>query len=989
MLYTVLSLYGYLILFLLGYYYVFSKAETLLPCPSRKGLWIVPCLLGLCIRLVLAAYTEGYSTDISCWQFWSSRMAEVGPWGFYSDTYFCDYPPGYLYILWPLGLLLKALPAAMEGLLLKLPAILFDTLLCGLLYKKAQEMTQNTRLAFVISLFYALCPAVIINSAVWGQVDAVFTFFLVLSLLDLVAEKYPRSAVFFAISVAIKPQALLLSPIFLLTIWQKRTMPGFSRQLGLSVLSFLGTFLLLVLPFTIGRSPLYIMELYIKTLSSYPYASLNAFNLFTLLGANGVSTSAIFCGFPYAVWGTIGIVIAISLSGYVFYKGKDNSRFFYAAALLICGIFMLGVKMHERYLFPTIAFLFFAYVYRRDKRIIALGGGLSLLHFINVAYIFILSRAGTFYALSPDGVASLLSALHLLAYVYMVYLGLSLYAGLPKPSFLREEKSAHLSKRDKWIVLSVTILYALLAFSNLGNTAAPETAAPLVSLADFGEKRAISSASVYKGIGDCRISFSFSNDGETFGSPIIFDGSPCFKWENYFFTVEARYARVQLTGKADAVYEAAFWDENGAMIPLSSESALFDEQHLAEKENLYQNSTYFDEIYHARSAYEHIEYIPHYETTHPPLGKLIIGLGIRLFGMHPFGWRFMGTLFGVLMLPLMYIFAKRLFKSTFLSTAAMLLMTFDFMHFSQTRMATIDSYPVFFILCMYFFMYLFYEKAETLPLNKVLLYLGLSGVSFGLAIASKWIGFYGGAGLALLFFPALFRRVKQKNMKELLICLPCILFFVVIPFIIYYISYIPIHVADGAENYWQNFWNYQKHMFSYHKNLEADHPFGSMWYTWPIVGRPIWYYGNPALRDKGLVSSIVGMGNPLIWWASAAAMLFILGAAVYGMFRKKHDRRPLFLGLSFLSQLVPWMFVTRVVFIYHYFASLPFAILGLVYGFEKLCENYVFGKRAVCIFLTLCALLFLAFYPVLSGAAVPRNYVLSCLTWFESWILGY
>lgn len=70
------------------------------------------------------------------------------------------------------------------------------------------------------------------------------------------------------------------------------------------------------------------------------------------------------------------------------------------------------------------------------------------------------------------------------------------------------------------------------------------------------------------------------------------------------------------------------------------------------------NSTYFDEIYHARTAWEHLNGVYPYEITHPPLGKIIISIGIALFGMTPFGWRFSGTLFGVLMLPVIYIFAK-------------------------------------------------------------------------------------------------------------------------------------------------------------------------------------------------------------------------------------------------------------------------------------------------------------------------------------------
>ena len=93
-------------------------------------------------------------------------------------------------------------------------------------------------------------------------------------------------------------------------------------------------------------------------------------------------------------------------------------------------------------------------------------------------------------------------------------------------------------------------------------------------------------------------------------------------------------------------------------------SALFDEQEMASTKATYMNSTYFDEIYHPRTALEHLNNVYPYEVSHPPLGKLIISIGIMIFGMVPFGWRFMGTLFGVLMVPVLYVFLKNLFGKT-------------------------------------------------------------------------------------------------------------------------------------------------------------------------------------------------------------------------------------------------------------------------------------------------------------------------------------
>lgn len=984
---------AYFSLFILSFRCIHASENTTLKkeCPEKNGLYIAVGVL--IFRILLALFTDGLNTDMNCWRAWSSRAATVGPWGFYTDDYFCDYPPGYIYILTIIGFfrnIFTVLPSTFDTLLLKFPAILCDVLLCGLLYRKTAEETANTRLSILVTLLYAFNPAIWMNSAVWGQVDAIFTLFIILSLIDLKNKNYLKSTVLLSIAVVIKPQALMFAPIYLLTIWENRKMEKFGKQLLLAISGFILPFVLLVVPFSIGKSPFFIFDLYGGTLASYPYASVNAFNLAALFGGNWISIDTVFMGLTFGTWGYIGITLSILLSSLIFLKGKDDSRYFYAAALLISGIFVMGSKMHERYLFPAIALMFLAYIHKRDKRILISTCALSVLHFGNVYYVYLMHQKGIVHLFPPDIAVSLISFLTTIAFLYAVYLGISLYVGIPAPSKLVEKKESSITRKDVLIILLVCVLYAVAAFTNLGHISAPQTVDSTENIADFNEQKTICSASVYKGIGDCNIHFSFSYDGQNWSEPLTYEGSDCFKWERYDFSVTARYAKVYASGTTNALYEVAFFDENQNLVPLSSDGKLFDEQSLAQYNQSYLNSTYFDEIYHARTAYEHIENVPgHYENTHPPLGKHIIGLGIRLFGMNPFGWRFMGTLAGVLMLPLMYLLGKKLFKSTFFATCAILLMTFDFMHFSQTRIATIDSYPVLFIMTMYFFMYLFFEKAETLTRKKSCLYLGLSGLFFGFAIASKWIGFYGGAGLAVLFFIALWRRVKEKGYKELLLCLLCILFFVAVPFLIYYASYIPIHIADGAESFWENFWRYQKHMFTYHSQLDAEHPFSSMWYTWPFVIRPIWYYGDASLRGTGMTSSIVGMGNPLLWWTSLVTVIACIILTISNIKKKQKENQPLFLSIGYLSQLIPWMLVSRVVFIYHYFASLPFALLTLVYGFKNLCEKCVWGKRAVIGFMACACVLFILFYPVLSGTKIPSGFITSALQWFDSWVLGY
>ena len=90
---------------------------------------------------------------------------------------------------------------------------------------------------------------------------------------------------------------------------------------------------------------------------------------------------------------------------------------------------------------------------------------------------------------------------------------------------------------------------------------------------------------------------------------------------------------------------------------------LFDEQAL-DMPLTQESGAYFDEMYFVRTAWEHIHFKEPYEWTHPPLAKLIIAAGILLFGMIPFGWRIFGVIAATAMIPLVFILAKRIFRSS-------------------------------------------------------------------------------------------------------------------------------------------------------------------------------------------------------------------------------------------------------------------------------------------------------------------------------------
>ncbi len=146
-------------------------------------LFLVIFAVALLTRFIAAVMYKGYETDMNCFISWSDMVFNGGFSEFYKSESFTDYPPGYMYILYVIGAIRSlfgmAYDSAATRLLVKLPAIIADMGAGWLIYRVASRHTKEIGAA-VISAVYLFCPAVILDSAVWGQTDAVFTFFVAL-----------------------------------------------------------------------------------------------------------------------------------------------------------------------------------------------------------------------------------------------------------------------------------------------------------------------------------------------------------------------------------------------------------------------------------------------------------------------------------------------------------------------------------------------------------------------------------------------------------------------------------------------------------------------------------------------------------------------------------------------------------------------------------------------------------------------------------------
>ncbi len=1029
-------------------------ATTMQSNPQEKSIgltifWTV-MVVAFIARIIGAVAYRGHETDMNCFLLWGDMVYRDGFKNFYISEAFTDYPPGYMYILYVIGWIRSICGIAWDAtssiVLTKMPAILADMGIGWIVYRVASKRMKETGAAF-LSALYLFCPAVFIDSALWGQTDAVFTFFIVLMCYLIVEKKLIPAYFVFAAAILIKPQSLIFTPVLIFGIIDQvfieafQKMPKeqfwkfFFKNLGLGLLA-IGMIGLLMMPYGFSEA----FAQYKDTVGSYEYASVNAYNFWTLCGMNWSAQTDIKFGLSAQTWGTISIVLTVIAATYLSFRSKkDESKYYYLGALIVSCVFLFSVRMHERYIFPALALLILAYATRPRKEILWLYAAVSFYSFYNIAHVLYFFDASNYDRSNP--VLFVISFIGMVVFGFMVYVSVRLYHNYKeekeetkeiqsqqalhftaksqtKQSVIRpSSKLAKMTKNDYIAMGVLTVVYAIVAFTNLGNMDAPQTKYSLVEqggiVLDMGQDINIAKINNFLGHqNNPKYYINYSSDNVNWnvlygeGNPM--DAGSVFAWNSVDMNITARFLQIvpAADNYGDSIMEMVFTDAEGNVLtPVNAGdyAALFDEQDLYEGRATHLNGTYFDEIYHARTAYEMNNDLYCYENTHPPLGKFFISVGVTLFGMCPFGWRFMGTLFGVLMLPIFYNFTRKFFKETWISIITTTLFAFDFMHFTQTRIATIDVFVTLFIILSYYLMYCYSRLSffDT-KLSKTFIPLGLCGIAMGLSWASKWTGIYSAAGLAVIFFAQMIQRFREyiyasknpegktegiehqyilstfhKNLiKTLLFC--CV-FFVCVPALIYIVSYIP-H-SDGSErNLIEKVIEAQKIMFNYHSDLDATHPYSSKWWQWPIMYRPIWYYSG--IVSDTVREGISAFGNPLVWWAGIPASLYM----VYRMLVNK-DRKAGFLVIGYLSQYAPWFLVSRVVFIYHYFPSVPFITIMLGYTMYHLVQKFPKAKKWMFVYLGAAIVLFIMFYPVLSGAPITISYAENWLKWFDNWVL--
>ena len=411
---------------------------------------------------VLLFPLKGYPVDTGDFIYWFNKATEVGIRPFYASVSFVDYPPFNVYIFWVFGSLANAIHLDMATMVKVVPN-LFD-LATGLLIYIFVRRQTTFKIAILSTVLYVFNPAVIYNAAVWGQYDAVYTFFLVLSLLLALKSKPEMSAVAFALGILTKPQGIALAPLIIYLIYQKtklnpveitskyniqnsrhrrlllfkiiivKELPKI-RSLLISVAVFAATVFLVILPFEWSNPVSFLSGIYFGAYGGYAFASINAFNLWGALGLLWVSDGGLFI----VGWILFGVAAAFTL--YVLhrrFKVSGDYLAIFAAFMLLFSFFMLPTRIHERYMFPAMAMLALMFPLLKKTRILYVT--LTATLFVNEAYVLYALNAAypNFADLTRDPIVPLVSVINLLM---LAYASILLWYELKGRGWLKSEPS--------------------------------------------------------------------------------------------------------------------------------------------------------------------------------------------------------------------------------------------------------------------------------------------------------------------------------------------------------------------------------------------------------------------------------------------------------------------------------------------------------------------------------------------------------------------
>ena len=427
------------------------------------------------------------------------------------------------------------------------------------------------------------------------------------------------------------------------------------------------------------------------------------------------------------------------------------------------------------------------------------------------------------------------------------------------------------------------------------------------------------------------------------------------------------------------------------------------------------NVLVFDEFYYAKFANNYLTNTQFF-NSHPPISQYLIAIGIWIGDRLPIGqdttntltgslhstfsYRWMNALFGSFITPIVAALAYQLSQRMSYAFLAALFISLDGLFLVDSRYALNNIYLVFFGLLGQLLVVMASKNTQDRRLLLV-----VAGISFGASAACKWNGLWFLLGIyALLVIAKLWQIIKSDRQSsiitnsildrfatigiiEIVICL------LVTPIAIYSLLWIPHLIQNPTPN----FIDVQLRILNYHEKVGNGvkiHPYCANWYTWLLMTRPLAYYFKQYKPDY--YYDVHAMGNPLLWWFALGAIfrsiwLIIKGFTLKPIRELNIDRLnvPLFIVVNYAANLLPWVKVTRCLYIYHYMGAVLFAIMGLAWLVDLgLRSSSKFWQAAGLTTIFSIAASFVFWLPIYLGLSIEKSDLALRLWnfWIFNWI---
>ncbi|EWS80531.1 membrane protein [Brachybacterium phenoliresistens] len=423
-------------------------------------------------------------------------------------------------------------------------------------------------------------------------------------------------------------------------------------------------------------------------------------------------------------------------------------------------------------------------------------------------------------------------------------------------------------------------------------------------------------------------------------------------------------------------------------------------------------------------------------VVHPSVGKWVIGLGmLALGGDNPWGWRISVALLGALSVLMLARIGRRLFRSTGLGLIAGGLLAIDGLHLTHSRTSLLDLVLMFFVLAAFgallidrdqFRQRLAEATARVITTGERLSPWGAAGgwrpwrlsagVLLGLACSVKWSGLYVLAVfgiMTVLWDWWARRRVREKRwlvgglVRD---AIPAFFAMVGTALVTYVASWAGWFASDkGYFRHWaeenghaggspilnalRSLWHYHQEAYAFHVGLDSEHTYQASPFGWLLQIRPTNFYyrsydyGEAGCQVAKCGAQILSVGNPLIWWLGAIAVLV---AVVLGLVWR--DGRAWAALSGIIGGYLPWfLYLDRTIFTFYAVVFEPWLILCLVYVMGLIIgprdgdrERRLAGTLFVGSVLTLIVLVSAFFWPIWTGQTIPLEQW-RWRMWLPSW----